>query len=282
MLLQVHHKTEYHYSEPVNSSVNELRLTPLTTRWQSCESSFIRVLPANRIKSYEDLNMNIVHHIEIPQMHDRLTIDSRATINTRGNVDFDKLPYGFSHKDLDKCRFLDECHSFLQNSTLVEITPEAWRQTLDIQDDSTDVFQTAYSIMEYIFRNYNYQPGITSVTTHSNAVLRDKAGVCQDFAHAMVAMCRSINIPARYVSGYFYDATRDRSMRGAEASHAWVEVYIDGFGWIGLDPTNNKVIDETYIVLAIGRDYKDVAPVKGSYYGSGRSAMSIRVTVDKL
>ncbi|MEX0329809.1 MAG: transglutaminase domain-containing protein [Puniceicoccaceae bacterium] len=282
MRLQVHHHTEYLYGNPVSDNINELRLTPRCNRRQDCESSFISILPASRLSHYEDLNINRVHRFEIPQPHSRLVIDSRATVVTFPYVDFDNLPYGFLHCELGGCRYLEECHPFLQNSSLVEVSPEAWRLGLDIRDSSEDVFQTSYAIMEYIFRNFSYASGATTVSTHSQSVLENRTGVCQDFAHAMVAICRSIGIPARYVSGYFYDATRDRSLRGSEASHAWVDVYIKDFGWVGLDPTNNKVVDETYIVLAIGRDYKDVAPVKGSYRGTGRSAMSIGVRVEKL
>jgi transglutaminase-like putative cysteine protease len=96
-------------------------------------------------------------------------------------------------------------------------------------------------------------------------VINRRCGVCQDFAHAMVALCRCLGIPCRYVSGYFFDATRNHSLRGSEASHAWTEVYIPGHGWIGLDPTNNKVVDETYVAVAVGRDYRDVTPVAGTY-----------------
>ena len=282
MRLRLHHRTEYRYSEPVSNNANELRLQPPTTLWQSCESSFISVLPGVRLAHYEDLNVNVVHYFEISQPHSRLVIDSRATVNTKCKVNFDKLPYGFLHRDLDCCRNMEDCHPFLQNSYHVEVTPEIWRYALDIKGESEDVFQTSYTIMEHIFRNYQYQSGATNVSTHASEVLEGKKGVCQDFAHAMVALCRSLYIPARYVSGYFFDATRDHSLRGSEASHAWVEVYIDNFGWIGLDPTNNKVVDDTYIILARGRDYRDVAPVIGAYYGAGKSAMNVNVDVQRL
>ncbi|MCB1087136.1 MAG: transglutaminase family protein, partial [Verrucomicrobiae bacterium] len=282
MRLRVHHRTEYHYTSPVTDSINELRLCPQNTRWQTCESSFISVLPSARLSHYEDLNFNTVHHFEVPQVHQRLVIDSRATVTTREKVDFERLPYGFSHRDLPNCRRLEECHPYLQDSAYVERTPEVWRQALDIQGISDDVFQTSYAIMEHIFQNYTYRSGSTTVSTHASEVVERRTGVCQDFAHAMVALCRAIGIPARYVSGYFFDATRDHHLRGSEASHAWAEIYIEGSGWIGLDPTNNKVVDGTYIVLATGRDYRDVAPVVGSYYGAGRSAMVVSVKVERI
>lgn len=136
--------------------------------------------------------------------------------------------------------------------------------------------------MERIFKEYDYKPGATAVTTHANEVIKRKVGVCQDFAHAMVALCRSLNIPARYVSGYFFDSTRDHRLRGSEATHAWVEVFVEGYGWIGLDPTNNKVVDDTYIVLAVGRDYTDVSPVSGSYFGGGTSTLVVHVAVRRV
>ncbi|MCB1232021.1 MAG: transglutaminase family protein [Verrucomicrobiae bacterium] len=282
MRFRVHHRTEYHYSAVVSESVNELRLCPPTTLWQECEHSFISVLPACRLTHYEDLNQNRIHHFEIARAHDRLVIDSRTQVLTKPKVDFDSLPYGFHHDDLPRCRFSEICYPYLQDSSYIERTPEIWRQAIDIQSDSVDVFQTSYAIMEHIFREYRYQSGSTNVSTHSREVIEHRKGVCQDFAHAMVALCRSIGIPARYVSGYFFDGTRDHHLRGSEASHAWVDVYIEDFGWIGLDPTNNKVVDETYIVLATGRDYRDVAPVTGTFYGAGKSVMQVTVRVERL
>ena len=282
MRLRVHHRTEYRYSTPVSESVNELRLCPPNTRFQTRESSLISVLPACRLTHYDDLNVNRVHLFEISEPHSGLVIESRAVVVTTCKVDFDHLPYGFSHTDLRNCRENEDCFMALQDSHYIERTPEIWRLGLDIRGDSEDVFQTSYAIMEYIYANFEYQSGATNVSTHANEVFEKRAGVCQDFAHVMVSLCRAIGIPARYVSGYFFDATRDRSLRGSEASHAWTEVYIEGPGWIGFDPTNNKVVDETYVILARGRDYRDVAPVSGTYYGSGVSALEVSVVVDRL
>jgi transglutaminase-like putative cysteine protease len=282
MRLRVHHRTEYRYHTEVWDSLNELHLKPLQTRWQTLETSIIAVLPAVRLTSYEDLHQNTVHHFEIPEKHDRLVIDSRATINTASKVDFDSLPYGFDHSGLRLLKGNEECFPYLQDSRYVEINPEHWRLALDIQDYSSDVFQTAYAIMEHIFQNFEYRYGSTTVSTHANEVIARRCGVCQDFAHAMVAFCRCLGIPCRYVSGYFFDATRNHSLRGSEASHAWTEVFIPGHGWIGLDPTNNKVIDDTYISVAVGRDYRDVTPVAGTYFGSGASLLDVKVTVERL
>ena len=282
MRLRVRHRTEYRYSAPITDSVNELRLTPPTTRFQTRESSLLSVLPACRLWHYDDLNVNRVHVFEIPEPHSSLVIDSRAVVVTTCKVDFDQLPYGFPHSALRACRELEECYPALEDSHYVRRTPETWRLALDIQGDSQDVFQTSYAMMDYLFENFDYQSGTTTVSTQASEVIERRTGVCQDFAHAMVSLCRAIGIPARYVSGYFFDATRDHRLRGSEASHAWVEVYIEGPGWIGLDPTNNKVVDETYVILARGRDYRDVAPVSGTFFGIGTSAMDVFVKVERL
>jgi transglutaminase-like putative cysteine protease len=112
-------------------------------------------------------------------------------------------------------------------------------------------------------------------------VLRTKRGVCQDFAHVMLGVCRSLKIPCRYVSGYLYNGPADR-LRGAQASHAWVEVYLPELGWHGLDPTNNGQPDERYVKVAVGRDYADVAPLKGTYRGTGERKMTVDVLVTAL
>lgn len=282
MRLSIHHRTEYFYGTSVRESVNDIRLYPRESPWQRCESSFLSILPATRLTSYTDLNHNHVHHFEIPEPHSRLVIDSRAIVETTCRIDFDHFPYGFELRGLGELHGMEECRPYLQSSRYVELNPDIWRRAVDIGGDSKDVFQTAYAIMEHIFSNYEYRSGATIVSTHANEVIEKECGVCQDFAHAMVAFCRALSIPARYVSGYFFDATRDNHLRGSEASHAWVEVYIKGEGWYGFDPTNNKVIDDTYVVLATGKDYRDVAPVVGTYYGGAHSALNVSVSVHRL
>jgi len=282
MRLQVYHRTEYIYTEAVTNSSNEVRLTPKITRTQEVELNLLSVLPATRLKYYNDLNFNRVHYFTVPYSHHRLVIDSRFIVHTRKPFELDALPYGLLHTDLPKYASSDDCHTFLQNSDYIEVTPEIWRQAVDIRGDSMDVFETSYAVMDYIYNNYNYHPDATTVSTHASDVIQGCAGVCQDFAHAMAAFCRALGIPARYVSGYFFDNTRGHALRGSEASHAWVEVYVGEQGWIGLDPTNRKVVDDTYIILAFGRDYRDVAPVIGTYFGGSHSKLNICVEVDQL
>lgn len=282
MRLYILHKTHYRYPSPVRESFNELRLQPLSNDWQNCESCFVSVLPTTQVLQYLDLNGNLVHHFEIPDEHSKLIIESRSTTVTQKRVDFENFPYGVSLTSLREVEGQPECRPYLQTSRFIDINPEAWRMAVDVRADSQDVFQTAYQIMEFIYENYEYSVSTTTVGTHANEVLQNKRGVCQDFAHAAIALCRCLGIPARYVSGYFYDATRDQSMRGAGASHAWLEVMVNGYGWFGLDPTNNRVVDETYVILGSGRDYTDVAPVTGTYFGPSPESLQVSVEVKRL
>lgn len=282
MRLYVFHQTKYRYPSPVKDSFNELRLYPISNEWQKCESCFIHVLPTTQLRRYLDLNGNIVNHFEIPQDHSKLIIESRSTVTTQSRVDFNSLPYGKAMSSLREMQAQSEARPYLQSSPFVEINPESWRLAVDVQGDSKDIFQTAYMIMEFIFQNFEYSKSTTSVETHGNQALELRKGVCQDFAHAALVLCRCLGIPARYVSGYVFDRTRDQSMRGSEASHAWIEVLVNGFGWFGLDPTNNQVVDENYIVLGTGLDYKDVAPVTGTYFGKLPKSMEVNVTVKRM
>lgn len=282
MRLRIHHRTEYIYSLPVRESANELRLRPRQSPWQDCESCLISILPATPLSSYTDLYQNEVHHFEVSEAHTRLVVESRSRVSTKTRIDFDQLPYGFPMADLGTLQEIEECRAFLLSSHYVNLDADIWRHAVDIQGESTDVFQTAYAIMDHIFNVYEYREDTTIVTTPADVVIQQKNGVCQDFAHAMVALCRSLGIAARYVSGYFFDATHDRSLRGSQASHAWVEVYIKDTGWVGFDPTNRKVVDDTYVTLATGRDYHDVAPISGTYYGKSENQLQVDVRVRRL
>lgn len=282
MRLYVFHKTVYRYPDQVSNSFNEMRLHPLSNDLQKCESCLISVLPTTCMREYLDLNGNLVQYFEIPEPHLKLAIEARSTVDTVKRVDFDEFPYGTT---MDKLRDIEKnfnCRNYLQSSNYVEITPTVWKEAVDVRGNSNDVFQTAYQIMEFIYLNYEYSNSTTTVDTLSSSIIKKRKGVCQDFAHVAIAMCRSLGIPARYVSGYFFDHTRNRSMRGSEASHAWIEVLINGHGWYGLDPTNNRVVDETYIILGSGRDYRDVAPITGTYFGRLPTSMDVDVSVKKL
>ena len=135
--------------------------------------------------------------------------------------------------------------------------------------------------MRWIYAEFTYEPGTTDVETHLEQAFALRKGVCQDFTHVMIGMCRSIGLPARYASGYIL-TSGGYSLVGAQASHAWCEVYLPETGWIGFDPTNAVLADQRYVKIAVGRDYGDVAPVLGSYMGGAGCRMEVEVSVERI
>lgn len=280
MKLRVHHRTEYVYPYPAHHNNNELRLQPLHNAWQKRRFHLLRVLPSAKLSRYSDFYANGVHHFEIEEAHQKLVIEVDSVVETTNRYT-DALPLGVSMSKLDEdsCE-RNECHIFLQESRYVRMSPNIWRSALDARATEDDVFLVAQSMVHWVHGRSRYVAGVTNVSTTSDQFFASMEGVCQDYTHLTLALCRALSIPARYVSGYLYDPTR-REMRGAHASHAWIEVYIPGFGWHAMDPTNNLLANEHYISVATGRDYDDVAPVKGAYFGGGSPQLNVLVHVDE-
>ena len=133
--------------------------------------------------------------------------------------------------------------------------------------------------MGFIHSHWEYAPAVTTASTHMSAAFLGKRGVCQDFAHIMIGLCRALRTPARYVSGYLYNGPLTQ-LRGTQASHAWCEVHLPERGWFGFDPTNNTLVDDRYIKVATGRDYDDAAPVRGHFSGPPGATAALEVTVE--
>ena len=279
MKLEVRHRTRYRYGSPVTESFNEVRLRPSSDRRQACERFLLRVVPPVRLRHYFDLHSNHVSFFDVAEPHTSLEIESLASVETR--ADGEPAVPGFPLDRVKECARMERCHDFLQASRYVDPSPEAWRLAVDATEGESDLWRAALGIMRLVFREFAYRPGVTHAQTHVHDVLRDRRGVCQDFAHVMLAMCRSLGIPAAYVSGYVYNGPKDE-LRGAQATHAWCEVFVPGAGWIGLDPTNDHPTDERYVKLAVGRDYADVAPIRGHYRGSAARQMEVEVTVERV
>jgi len=281
MKLHVLHRTRYKYATNVYESFNETRLQPVSTGAQTCHSFILKVLPTSRLSHYIDFHLNYVHLFEINQPHTELNVEANSVVTTG---DIPLLNAAATPAPLDRlaeCARLERCYDFLQSSTYVEVNAELWRLAIDATEGQTETWQTAQAIMHYIHREFRYQPAVTHAHTHMREVLKNRAGVCQDFAHVMLGLCRAMKIPARYVSGYLYNGPVDQ-LKGAQASHAWVEVYVLGHGWCGLDPTNDKLVDGHYVKVAVGRDFADVSPVKGTYRGTAKRELFVEVLVSRL
>jgi len=281
MKLHVLHRTRFRYGAPVQDSFNEARLQPVSAGGQTAHSFVLKVLPTSRLSHYLDFNLNYVHLFEINQPHTELTIEANSVVTTCGRPALAAVALPFPLTRLAECARLERCYDFLQSSTYVEVSADLWRLALDATDGQTDAWQAAQGIMSHIHREFRYQPAVTHAHTHMRDVLKNRAGVCQDFAHVMLGLCRALKIPARYISGYLYNGPADQ-LKGAQASHAWVEVYMPEHGWCGLDPTNNRLADGHYVKVAAGRDYADVPPLKGTYRGTAKRQLTVEVLVTRL
>jgi len=285
MKLYICHVTTYSYGDRAEDSVNEVRLTPRTNYRQSCYHHSISIEPNAPLFSYEDGFGNRIHAFTVNRPHTELTIKATSTVVTHEN-------------DGERRRILSPEEDWamlasdaLQNKFAEYLLPTAFAS---IDDDVRHFASSivvpgggAYeAIMETATRIYaelEYRPNATGVGTTAGELLRGGAGVCQDFAHLMIAVCREKGIPARYVSGYHFIG--DLQLRTADfeqASHAWVEAYVPGTGWLGFDPTNNNRVDGRYIKLGHGRDYADIVPVKGIYRGTSNQKLDVRVDVRRM
>ncbi len=281
MKLHVLHRTRFKYATSVHESFNEARLQPVSTGPQVCHSFVLKILPSTRLRHYLDFHLNFVHLFEINQPHTELTVEASAVVTTGGTPALPAETVCAPLARIGECAQLERCYDFLQSSTYVELNVDLWKLALDATDGQTDAWQAAQAIMRHIHREFRYQPAVTHAHTHMREVLAARAGVCQDFAHVMIGLCRALKIPARYVSGYLYNGPDDQ-LKGAQASHAWVEVYVLGHGWCGLDPTNNLLVQGHHVKVATGRDYADVSPLKGTYRGTAKRELTVEVLVSRL
>ncbi len=280
MKLAVLHRTTFIYPSPVTHSVNTLHLEPRTFPYQKTISALIRVVPATRVRRFTDLFQNITQHFELPGSHTKLEIESRIRVHNLP-LDITAASRAATVDGYKDPSVREQIWQYLQESRWVSRHPEVWRQAVDVTRGLSSVFEQASALMAWIHSAFRYEPGVTSVSTHLVEAFAMRHGVCQDFTHVMLGLCRSVNIPARYASGYLYNGPRDKLV-GAQASHAWAEVYLPAAGWIGFDPTNNTLADERYVKVAVGRDYEDVAPVRGNYRGTGQCRMEVQVEVEKI
>ena len=275
----IDHQTTYYYAEPVAESYTVLHLQPRSDKNQFCRRYAIDVTPRAHVHSYADRYGNDVQHFAILPSHDSLSIVTHSTVVTL----LERTPSELGDSTralLDADIQLPRLYDFLHESAYVRFTPEIeqfWAE-LDPPDDRIGTW--CRSVSRRIHDSFTYDTEATTVTSTVREALERRAGVCQDFAHVMIAVLRSAGIPARYVSGYIFRG--DSQVLGAEASHAWCEAYLPPHGWVGFDPTNDLIVDEHFVKVAMGRDYRDVSPVRGVYRGARHAEMSVNVAMDVL
>lgn len=282
MLLEIRHVTQYHYERPVRESLMELWMQPQKTARQRLISFELDLNPAAQVFSYADSFGNAVYHFDVPQPHDKLTIVARSAVETEAPSE---RPQALDMGEWDRLRsefVRGECFDFLRMHGFVQTTEglEAFVNEHNLEDLRRKDPLTAMRVLsETIYQAFEYQPGVTDADSPIDLALSAGRGVCQDFAHIMLAICRSWNIPARYVSGYLF-TDRDAGDRSdPDATHAWVEVFLPSLRWVGFDPTNNMMTGERHVAVAVGRDYGDVTPSRGVYKGDSDSELAVGVSV---
>lgn len=275
MKWEIIHRTQYTYAGPVRDSFNEARLLPFSDEWQTVDYFLLKILPAARLRHHHDFYSNVVHHFEITEPHTSLLVESHLRVTTRPRpvLADEAAPWPLAR--IGEAAPESRIFEFLQESRFVDLSPETWRLALDATAGMADTWQAARAVMRFVHSQFKYEPNVTSVHTHMRDVLREQRGVCQDFAHVMIGMCRALKIPALYVSGYL-------ATEAVSATHAWVEVLIPGVGWRPLDPTHNRQPDEKYVKIGVGRDYADVPPLTGNYKGTTNRQLHVQVNIQAI
>jgi transglutaminase-like putative cysteine protease len=288
---RVRHQTVYSYGGNVAHSHQLLHLSPRDGANQSCRSRTITLIPEpSRRSENVDAFGNVVTRLEYDLPHDRLEVLADVGVEVRAPEVLqpassdtwervrDALVY--SGKPLGEA-YIDACR-FRMESSYVRIKQIFTDYAADCFVSACPVLAGAEALMHKIYRDFSYQPGTTDVSTSVTEAFEARRGVCQDFAHIMLACLRSRGLAARYVSGYLRTLPPPgaaASLLGADASHAWVSVFCPPFGWIDLDPTNDVRVSTDHIVIAWGRDFGDVSPLRGVIVGGGRHRLSVRVSV---
>jgi transglutaminase-like putative cysteine protease len=187
-------------------------------------------------------------------------------------------PRNVSATSLESDPYAAELYEYRADSPYVVIddTVRRWTQNVDAPHD--DLMAHFLAAGRLVHETVAYQRGVTTVRTRVDEVLSARAGVCQDFAHVLIALARARGIPARYASGYIVGGSGP--VLGAEASHAWVEAYLPPYGWIGFDPTNDRLVDDAFVLVAVGRDYGDVSPTRGVFRGTAIGTISVNVAIE--
>lgn len=275
MKYDILHRTRYTYTSPARDSFNDVRLEPPSIPEQTVESFALRVEPDVGLRRYKDFYGNLVHHFEIPNAHSALLIESKTTVDTHWPEAIAEDALLCPMERLDDAMDAERCFDYLQSSRYVELEVDVWKLAIDAMGERTDAWQVALALLKFTFEHLKYLPHSTHVHTKMSEVMAQRSGVCQDFAHFLIGLCRSVKIPARYVSGYL-------ATEIASATHAWMEVYIPKVGWRALDPTHNRQVNEMYVKIGHGRDYADVAPVSGNYHGTLERRMEVEVKIKPL
>ncbi len=284
MRFRIIHRTRYAYSAPVHESFNEVRLRPASDRNQTCLDFTLSIDPPASVIAFLDYYGNIVHDFSVPYQHAHLNIEAISDVITfdaphpiEGSADDDDRSPPLAGLT-DEEAFANDQAEFLIPSTYVALEDETRELTriLLASDPGITAFGFLVKAATLVRERLTYQLGTTTVHSTVAEVLTGGSGVCQDFSHVLISLCRHAGLPARYVSGYLGNVTE------AEASHAWVEAFVPPYGWLGFDPTSGNSCTARHVKIAVGRDYADVAVARGTYRGGQAQELEVSVTSEVI
>lgn len=281
MYYTVRHLTKFVYSNEISESIMETRMHPRSDEYQRCLSFQLSVSPRCRVFSYRDHLANHVHHFDIPGRHEQLVIVAESLVEMEEIAPVPLFLAPDAWTELDSMVRDEDYWEFLFPSDFTVPTDRLNRLADELEvRRRDDPLMVLHDLNERIYRYFDYVPKSTAVDSPIDVALEKKTGVCQDFAHIMLALVRSrLRIPCRYVSGYLHHNSNDKDRSVNSATHAWIEALIPQLGWVGFDPTNWLVAGDRHIRTAIGRDYADVPPTHGIYRGRAATDLTVAVRV---
>lgn len=276
----IRHLTRFRYSQPISESIMETRMHPRSDSSQHCLSFALSVSPRCRVFTYRDHFGNNVHHFDIPGEHSQLVIIGESVVEQQAQPDVPSFLSPDAWQALDEMIETGDYWEMLLPSKFAVETPVlaefAKKMGVARRDDP---LMMLHELNQRLFEHFEYVPRSTRVDSVIDEAIVSGKGVCQDFAHTMIALLRHVRIPARYVSGYLYRGREDHDRSTPDATHAWVEALVPHLGWVGFDPTNNLIAHRRHIRTAVGRDYSDVPPTHGVFRGSTASELYVAVQV---
>ncbi len=281
MHYSIRHITRFRYDAPVRESVMELRMQPRSEGPQTLRSFQISTNPRAQLYAYTDYLGNAVYHFNVLRQHEELRIETQALVEMGPQPELAERADHLEWERYNRYNLSADHFDLLEASKFVHMSaPLAeFMKMHGLEKPSGDVLAALKQLNKTIHDSFDYVQGVTEVHSPIDDALKAGSGVCQDFTHIMIAIARHWGVPARYVSGYLHHRQKGQDRSGDDATHAWVEAYLPSMGWIGFDPTNDILAGDRHIRVAVGRDYADVPPTRGTFKGGAETELAISVSV---
>ena len=280
MYYSIRHVTRFRYSAPISASIMEVRMQPRSEGGQRCVSFSLQTSPRAKVMAYRDDIGNFVHHFDVPGRHGQLTITAQALVEMRPAAQLPTALDGDAWGYLDALTANGEYYDYLAPSPRTQPGPALAGLARELGlERGSDPLTLLRTLNTAIYQHFDYAPQSTDVNSPIDEAIASGRGVCQDFTHIMLALLREVGVPCRYVSGYLFHRTDTGDRSSVDSTHAWVDAFLPGLGWVGFDPTNDLVAGERHIRAATGRDYGDVPPTRGVFKGKAETELSVAVKV---